>query len=305
MIHGIVPPIPTPLTADEGIDESATRRLVELHVRAGVGAIWVLGTTGRFDLVTDRAQRRFAEIVAEVTAGRVPLILNVSDMGTRRVLERAAAYDDLPYDAYSALCPWYQKLSRPQLTDFFHRLGDELSRPLLIYNAPWVDNCLAFDHLRELAAHPRIVGAKDVTTDYTRAMIWTKAERAASGFSYIIGGPQVATCATMGADGNVTAMSGVYPELCVAAWNAAQRDDHDAATRIQQQLMTIMTTYRFAHNMSCLEVMFRHRGLGQYVCAHPLPHLDDDVAASVIEVVESVGAPGREQTLEQLERALG
>jgi len=289
MIKGIVPPIPTPLTADETVDESATRRLVELNITAGVGAIWVLGTTGRFDLVSDGEQRRFAEIVADAAGGRVPLILNVSDMGTKRVIERAARYADLPYDACSALCPWYQKLTRTHLSDFFERLADDLPWPMLIYNAPWVDNYLPFDHLRELAEHPRIIGAKDVTTDYARGILWPKTERAALGFSYIIGGAQIATTAEMGCDGSVTALAGIYPELCVETWNAVVRGDHEAAARGQHTIMHLTTAMNVAHNMSCVEVMARHRGLGQHITGHPFAALDEASTEKILDIVRESG----------------
>lgn len=292
MIQGIVPPIPTPLTADETIEEAATRRLVELNLNAGVDAIWVLGTTGRFDIVPDHAQRRFAELVAELVNGRVPLVLNISDMGTRRVLEKAARFDDLPYDAYAALCPWFQGVTRSDMTDFYTRLADELNKPLLIYNASWVVNVLEFDHLRELAAHPRIIGAKDVTDEYTRPLNWPRSERQALGFSYLIGAPLVATSAFMGADGSVTALSGIFPELCVATWKAALQGDHETASRCERQFMQLTSALGLGHTMSCLEAMFRHRGLGQSICGHPLAHLDDATAAKVIDIVRESGVLG-------------
>jgi dihydrodipicolinate synthase/N-acetylneuraminate lyase len=292
MIHGVVPPIPTPLTADEDIDVEATHRLVALNLDAGVDAIWVHGTTGRFDIVTTREQVRFARLVAELVAGRVPLVLNVSEMGTRRVLEKAALFGDLPYDAYAVLCPWYQPLSRSHLTDFYNRLADELNKPLLIYNAPWVCNMLSFDHLRELAEHPRIIGAKDVTNEYTRPLAWTRAERQALGFSYLIGAPMVAASAQMGADGSVTALSTVFPELCVAIWKAVKNGDHETATRGERQFMHLSAALGLGHFMSCLQVMFHHRGLGDRIVGHPISPLDDTTAARVIDIVRESGVLG-------------
>lgn len=290
MFQGVVPPIPTPLTADEAIDEEGARRLLELDIAGGVSALWVFGTTGRFDLVTDNVQRQFAELVVEIVGGRVPLILNVSDLGTRRVLDKASRFDDLPYDAYAVLCPWYQPMSHHELTDFFERLADELARPVLIYNAPWVNNMLSFDHLRELAEHPRIVGCKDVTTFYGRPMAWPRREREAVGFSYLVGATLFTSAADLGADGCVTGISGMFPELCVSAWEAAAQGDHVAAARFQKQFMILSEALQLGHYMSCLEVMYRHRGLGQYITAHPIPRLDETTAARVIEAVKSSGA---------------
>jgi 4-hydroxy-tetrahydrodipicolinate synthase len=157
-LHGIVPPLPTPLLPDETVDTASLTRLVAAHLRAGVHGLWVLGTTARFDMIPDDRQRLVAETAVEAASGRVPLVLNVSDQGTERTLVRARMFDDLPYDYYAALPPWYQPLAPAEVVDYFHALADRLSRPLVIYNAPWVCNQLSFDHVRELAQDPRFVG---------------------------------------------------------------------------------------------------------------------------------------------------
>ncbi len=290
MFRGIIPPIPTPLTADETIDLPALRRMLELNIAAGVHAIWVLGTTGRFELVTDGEQRRLAEQVAEIVAGRVPLILNVSEMGTRRVLEKAGAFDDLPYDAYAVLCPWYREMTKGELTSFFTRLADELAKPVVIYNAPWVQNMLSFDHVRKLAEHPRIVGVKDVTPTLTRPLAWPRGEREALGFSYMHGSAMISTGASLGADGFVTGLAGVFPELCVAAWNAARAGEDEAAVAFERQLIKLTAALESGPALACLEVMFQQRELGDFISAHPQSRLDADAARRVIAAVEESGA---------------
>src|SRR5262245_36316743 len=105
-LHGIVPPLPTPLNADETIDLGALDHLVNFQIEAGVHGLWILGTTARFDLIPDARWRPIAETAAESARGRVPLVLNVSDQGTERTLARARMFDDLPYDYYAALPPW-------------------------------------------------------------------------------------------------------------------------------------------------------------------------------------------------------
>ena len=58
-------------------------------------------------------------------------------MGTDRTLARARMFDDLPYDYYAALPPWYQPMTAGEVTDYFHALADrpgppagDLQRPL-------------------------------------------------------------------------------------------------------------------------------------------------------------------------------
>lgn len=290
MFHGIIPPIATPLTHDETIDIDALRQLIALNIAGGVHGIWVLGTTGRFDLVTDGEQRRLAEQVCEFADGQVPLILNVSDMSTKRVIEKAASFDDLPYDAYAVLCPWYRDLSRNELTSFFTTLADELSKPVLIYNAPWIENMLDFAHLRELADHPRIVGVKDVTTDFMRPTIWTKDQRQAANYCYLHGTYMIHTSVSLGADGFVNGLSGIFPELFVACWNASSEGDSATANQLQSQIVELTGGLSHGAQLACLEVMARHRNVAQRINARPVAELDPASAQRVLQAVERSGA---------------
>ncbi len=295
-LHGIIPPLATPLTLDGSLDEEALSRLVEFQINAGVHGLWVLGTTAKFDLLTDARQRRIAEIVAEAANGRLPLVLNVSDLGTDRTRARAAMFDDLPYDYYAVLPPWYQPMACAEVIDYYTTLADRLTRPLVIYNAPWINNQLSFEHLRQIAQHPRIVGCKDVNPSLSRTLDWSVVQRRELGFSYLHGNDQMAISTELGADGFVSALSNPLPELTVAIWNAARADDAARAFRLQSQLTRLARTTGFGPMLACLEVLCRHRGLLQRMLPPPLRSLDNEMARRILDVVEVVGllpAPAR------------
>ena len=288
-LHGIIPPLATPLKLDGSLDEEALSRLVEFQIGAGVHGLWVLGTTARFDLLTDSMHRRVAEVVATQAAGRLPLVLNVSDMGTQRTQARASTSDDLPYDYYAALPPWYQPMACGEVIDYFTSLADTLAKPLVIYNAPWICNQLSFEHLRQLAQHPRIVGCKDVSPSLTRTLDWPTAERRALGFSYLHGFDQLALSTELGADGFVSALANPLPELSVAIWDAARLDDAERAFRLQAQHTRLARVTGFGPMLACLEVLCRHRGLLQRMLPPPLRSLDPEPARRVVDIAEVVG----------------
>src|SRR5439155_20744993 len=115
-------------------------------------------------------------------------------------------------------------------------LADSLARPLVIYNAPWINNQLSFEGLQRLANHPRIVGCKDVCTSLSRTLDWPQSERRLQRFQYLHGTDLLALSTELGADGFVTSMSNPFPELAVAICDAARSDDADRAFRLQSQL---------------------------------------------------------------------
>jgi 4-hydroxy-tetrahydrodipicolinate synthase len=289
-LRGIVPPLPTPLNADETIDTAAFARFIEFQIKAGVHALWILGTTARFDLIPDDRQRQIAELAAETNAGRLPLVLNVSDQGTARTLVRARMFDDLPYDYYAALPPWYQPMTPAEVIAYFHALADRLARPLVIYNAPWVCNQLSFANLRKLAEHPRIVGCKDVTPALSRTLDWPAEERRQQEFSYLHGTDLLANSTELGADGFVTSLSNPYPELAVAIWDAVLDNEAERAFRLQAQFSRLARLTGLGPMLACLEVLCRNRGLLERMLPEPLRSVDAETARLIIREAEALGA---------------
>lgn len=292
-LRGIIPPLPTPLTREERLDERALARLVAFHLEAGVHALWILGTTARFDQVTDADGRRVAEVAAEANRGRLPLVLNVSDGGTRRTLEKAKRFDDLPYDFYAALPPWYQPMSPAEVVDYFRALADSLARPLVIYNAPWIVNQLSFEGIRLLAEHPRIVGCKDVTTSLFRPLDWPSEERKQLNFRYLHGNDLLATSIDHGADGFVSALADGFPEVAVAVWDAMEAGDLSRAFRLQGQFSRLGRATNLGPMLACLEAACRHRGLLDRMLPSPYRSLSEAEARRVVEAVEEAGMTPR------------
>jgi dihydrodipicolinate synthase/N-acetylneuraminate lyase len=288
-LHGIIPPLATPINDDETIDTRGLVHLIDSQIKAGVHGLWILGTTARFDLIPDARQRQVAEVAAGAAAGRLPLVLNVSDQGTERTLTRAAMFDDLPYDYYAALPPWYQPMTAGEVTDYFHALADRLSRPLVIYNAPWICNQLSFNHLRQLAEHPRIVGCKDVCPSLSRTLDWPASDRRRLGFSYLHGTDLVGLSTELGSDGFVTSLANPFPEVAVALWDAAREGDAERTFRLQAQFTRLARITGFGPPLACLEAACRHRRLFQRMLPAPLRSLDPEAARRVVEVIESVG----------------
>jgi 4-hydroxy-tetrahydrodipicolinate synthase len=204
-------------------------------------------------------------------------------------LERARRFDDLPYDYYAALPPWYLPMTPDEVIGYFQELADRLSRPLIIYNAPWVCNQLTWEHLQRLAAHPRIAGCKDVTPLLGRSLDWTRPEREALGFSYLHGSDLIGLSAALGADGFVSALSDVVPALAVALWSAARAQDAARVHKLQVQYCLLGRVQTFGTSLACLDAAGRHLGLFRSMLPPPLLPLGEVAARRVAEVFDEVG----------------
>src|SRR5262245_33564191 len=123
-LHGIIPPILTPINADGSIDLASLRRLVEFQIAEGVHGIWVLGTTGEFASFTRRERAEAVEVTVDTVGGRVPVVANISDAATRLAIEHARDARAAGADAIALLPPYYYLNEQDELVDHFRAMRE-------------------------------------------------------------------------------------------------------------------------------------------------------------------------------------
>ena len=101
-VKGIFPPIATPLTETEAFDEQGMRRLVDYLLESGVHGLFVLGSTGEFATFTQAERQRIIEVVVDETAGRVPILANATEVGTKKTVDSARVVAEAGADKTTA-----------------------------------------------------------------------------------------------------------------------------------------------------------------------------------------------------------
>ena len=243
-LKGIIPPMITPLKGNDELDREGAIRLVEHMIAGGVHALFLLGTTGEAQNLTYRLRYEFVELVLKQVAGRVPVLVCVTDTSfdeSVRLAEHAKACGAV---GVVAAAPYYFAASQQELIEYYTALADALCLPLYLYNMPsHVKVFLEAKTVAVLADHPNIVGLKDSSANmtYFETLIYLLGER--EDFSLYVG-PEELTgeCVLMGADGGVNGGANMFPELYVEMYNAAAAGDLKKVRELQRRIMQISTT---------------------------------------------------------------
>ena len=85
-IEGIVTAMVTPLN-EKGIDEIATRALVNRLIDSGVAGLFILGTNGEFYALSETEKMMLAKIVVDETNGRVPVFAGSGGISTEATIK--------------------------------------------------------------------------------------------------------------------------------------------------------------------------------------------------------------------------
>ena len=239
-IRGIIPPLATPLTPDEKLDEHGLRQLIRKLLDAGCHGMFILGGTGEGIYLTDEVQARTIQATVEEVAGRVPVIAGVSDVSAGRAIVRGRQAAQLGADVLISVPP-YQALMAPQeVEDYFIALAEGTSMPTMLYNVPpWVRTYMMVDTIARLAEHEGIIGMKD-SDEFVHVASVALATKG-TGFRLLCGTElNFVPGMMMGCVGGTLAAANIWPEIMVEAYDVCAASDWERAREMQETLMRFM-----------------------------------------------------------------
>lgn len=243
-LRGIIPPMVTPLRGNDELDREGTVRLTEHLIAGGVHALFLLGTTGEAQSLTYRLRYDFVSLVCRQVAGRVPVLVGITDTAfveSIRLAEHAARSGAA---GVVAAPPYYFAPSQQELIEYYTALADALPLPLYLYNMPsHVKVFLEPATVVTLAGHPNIAGLKDSSANMTYFQTLLHHLGGDPGFSLYVG-PEELTgeCVLMGADGGVNGGANIFPALYVGMYEAACAHDIARVRELQHRIMQISAT---------------------------------------------------------------
>jgi len=160
-LSGVVPILPTPLTAEGELDCDALRALVDFCALHEMDGVVVIGSNGEFPYLRFEEKVRVMQAAVEGAAGRLPVIGTASACGTREAVDLAKSAHAAGCAAVMAALPLYFSLSMDEVHRHFERLAREGGLPVFFYHFPQVTGLrLRPDDLARIAAVDGVVGAK-------------------------------------------------------------------------------------------------------------------------------------------------
>ncbi|MFF2813652.1 dihydrodipicolinate synthase family protein [Streptomyces sp. NPDC058000] len=248
-LHGVIPPVCTPLDPHGEVDTASLTRLVCHLLDAGVHGLFALGSTSEAVYLTNHQRATVLETVATAAAGRVPVLAGVIDTTTARVLEHARTAAALGADGLVATAPFYTRTHPREIAAHFRHLRTATGLPLIAYDIPVsVHHKLSPALVRELAEDGTLAGLKDSSGDdgaLRRLLVALGGRTArhtgpAPDFAVLTGSELTADAALLaGADGIVPGLGNVDPAGYVRLYDAARAGDWPRAAAEQERLVTL------------------------------------------------------------------
>ena len=159
--------IPTPFRdePDFPVNENALRRHVRFLIDSGLSADYAVflaaGAAGDFSTMTFDERVRVAAVVAEETAGRVPVAMGAQTTSTLELKCLARAARKVGADFIQVSCPYYFSHTEGDFEEFVSAAADaEPDIGIIVYNTFWTSSSISFEMTERLAGIPSVVGLK-------------------------------------------------------------------------------------------------------------------------------------------------
>ena len=126
----------TPFNASGAVDYVVLKQLVEYQLKNGADFFCILATTGETPTLTDDEKLRIKELVVEVVAGRVPILMGCGGNNTAAIVEELHTRDFSGIDGILSVCPYYNKPSQEGLYQHFKTIANATDMKVVLYNVP-------------------------------------------------------------------------------------------------------------------------------------------------------------------------
>src|SRR5919197_6496374 len=132
-IHGIIPPVATPMQANEDLDLPRLKWFIDHLISQGVHGIFVLGTNSEFYALDEKEKQEVIATAVAHVRKRVPVYAGTGAETTREAVRLTKMAEREGADAVSVITPYFIHPTQAEQTDHFRRVAENNSLPVLLY----------------------------------------------------------------------------------------------------------------------------------------------------------------------------
>ena len=289
-IHGIIPPVATPMLANEDLDLPRLKWFLDHLIAHGVHGVFVLGTNSEFYALDEsEKQAVIATAVAHVNK-RVPVYAGTGAETTREAVRLTRMAEKEGADGVSVITPYFISPNQQEIYDHYRRIAENTSLPVILYNNP--STCgglmIGVETVARLAEIPNILGVKDSSGDLQNTQEYVKV--VPPRFSVMMGRDTLIFPAlVMGARGAVPATGNIAPQLLVAIYELFRKGDLEGAKAAQLRLNPLRLALTLCTAPGGVKSALDMLGLSIGPCRSPVAGISPDKKAKMKAALEAAG----------------
>lgn len=283
--HGLISAMVAVFDEQETIDVERTKSLVDFQLDHGVKGFYLTGSTGEAFLMDAAERNVIVDTVIRHVNGRVPVVVHVGDIGTKKSIALAEYAYKAGADAISSLPPFYWRFSSSDILGYYRDISKSTPLPMIIYNIE-LAGIMSGDALLKIAALDNVKGLKYTARTHDE-LLYLK-DRLGHDFMIYSGCDEMALSGILsGADGIIGSFYNVIPDIYALMYRCIDAGDMRQAAHYQKIAVLIIREALQYDFISAIKVMLGWRGIDAGFCRRPFQtYTQEDMAPLRKKLIE-------------------
>lgn len=276
-IKGIIPPIVTPMNADESVNIPELRSQVERQIAGGVHGIFPFGTNGEGYILSLKEKEEILEAVVDQVKGRIPVYAGSGCISTQDTIYMSKRAEELGADVLSIITPSFAVASQKELYDHYVEVAKHVNIPIVLYNIPpRTGNKLLPETVAKLAKDVDVImGAKDSSGDRDNLKAYIDlTQELDKDFSVLAGNDgNILFCLQNGGKGGIAGRANLWPKTVASIYNYFVAGDLDKAQEAQDAVAALQRVFKFGNANTIIKKAVNLLGYPVGDCRRPFNYL--------------------------------
>ena len=279
----------TPFDEVGNVDEDRLRCFVDF-LRPYVQGLFICGSYGSGPLLSSEERERVFVIVADQSAGSLPLIAQVGAADTATAVRLARHAEQHGAAAVSAIPPYYYTYNEAALSEYYLALIQAVSIPVYAYDNPKTTGNPLSPGLLDRLAEQGLAGLKDSSFDIGKLFLELRTIRRPD-FDFVIGSESLLLPAfAMGIRGCIAGLANVFPEAMSFFYRVVMTGDQAQAQIWQTRILQLWDMLHIGSSVPTAYAILQLRGIDVGYPRRPLLPLDkvqlEKVRLAMVEMRE-------------------
>src|SRR5262245_55271811 len=123
-IRGIIPPVATPMQANEALDLPRLKWFLDHLIGEGVHGVFVLGTNSESYALDALLKQQVLATAVEHVRGRVPVFAGTGAETTRETVRLTKMAEKEKADGVSVITPYFISPNQQEMFDHYRRIAE-------------------------------------------------------------------------------------------------------------------------------------------------------------------------------------
>lgn len=287
--RGVFPVAPTIFDEQGSIDLEGQRRCIDFMIDAGSHGICILANFSEQFALSDDERNRIMNAALDHVAGRVPVIVTTTHFSTQVCAERSLRAQAAGASLVMVMPPYHGATIRiPEngILDFYTRVSDVVTIPIMIQDAPVSGTALSIDLLARLAHDtPNIRYFKLEVPP-----VATKLSALIALAGTVIEGPWdgeegITLMADLDAGATGTMTGGGYPDGIRAIYDAFESGRREEAAEAYRRWLPLINYENRQCGLATAKILMKEGGIiGSDMLRMPLQAVHEGQRAGLLEI---------------------